>query len=96
MLCNNTELGGAKMMHLELHLTALHAKSLSFLFDETCCLQWQSIENLFCDNDLLNAILLLNIKISSKTIRQLLPLRSLIVSFTVLLKFCSNAVYQHF
>ena len=29
-----------------------------------------------------------NIKISSKTIQRLLPLRSLIVSFTVLLKFC--------
>ena len=31
-----------------------------------------------------------NIKISSKTIQRLLPLRSLIVSFTALLKFCNN------
>ena len=34
-LCNNIESGGAKMLHLELYLTALHVKNLSLLFDET-------------------------------------------------------------
>ena len=29
VLCNNIETGGAKMMHLESYLTALHTKSLS-------------------------------------------------------------------
>ena len=33
-----------------------------------------------------------NIKINSKTIQRLLPLRSLIVSLTLLLKFCNNLV----
>ena len=79
-------------MHLESYPTALLAKSLSLLFNETYCSQWKFIENLFFDRNLLSAILLSNIKISSKTIQQLLPLRSLIVSFTVLLKFCNNPV----
>ena len=92
VLCNNIESGGAKMMHLESYLTALHAKSLSLLFDETYRSQWKSGENLFFDRNLLSAILLSNIKISSKTIQRLLPLRSLIVSFIVLLKFCNNPV----
>ena len=35
VLCNNIESGGAKMLHLELYLTALHVKNLSLLFDET-------------------------------------------------------------
>ena len=68
VLRNNIESGGAKMMHLESYLTALHAKSLSLLFDETYCSQWKSIENLFFDRNLLRAILLFNIKITSKTI----------------------------
>ena len=80
------------MMHLESYLTALHAKSLSLLFDETYCSQWHFLENLFFDRNLLSAILLSNIKISSKTIQRLLPLRSLLVSFTVLPKFCNNPV----
>ena len=65
-----------------------------FFFDETYCSQWESIENLFFDCNLLSAILLSNIQIiiSSKAIQRLLPLRSLIVSFTVLLKFCNNLV----
>ena len=61
-LCNNIESGGAKMMRLESYLTALHAKSLSLLFDETYCSQWKFIENLFFDRNLLSAILLSNIK----------------------------------
>ena len=80
------------MLHLKSYLTALHVKSLSLLFDETYCSQWKFIENLFFDRNLLSTILLSNIKISSKTIPRLLPLRSLIVSFTVLLKFCNNPV----
>ena len=72
VLCNNIESGGAKMMHLESYLTALHVKSLSLLFDETYCSQWKFIENLFFDRNLLSAILLSNIKISSKTIQRLL------------------------
>ena len=92
ILCNNIESGGAKMLHLESYLTALHVKSSALLFDETYCSQWKFIENLFFDRNLLSAILLSNIKISSKTIQRLLPLRSLIVSFTVLLKFCNNPV----
>ena len=68
------------MLHLESYLTALHVKSLSLLFDETYCSQWKFIENLFFDRNLLSAILLSNIKISSKTIQRLLLLRSLIVS----------------
>ena len=92
VLCNNIEFGGAKMLHLESYPTALHVKSLSLLFDETYCSQWKFIENLFFDRNLLSAILLSNIKISSKTIQRLLPLRSLIESFSVLLKFCNNPV----
>ena len=78
------------MMHLESYLTALQTKSLSLLFDETYCSQWKFIKNLFFDRNLLSAILLPNIKISSKTIQRLLPLRSLIVSFTVLLNNASD------
>ena len=62
------------MMRLESYLTALHAKSLLRLFDETYCSQWKSIENLFFDRNLLGAIFLSDIKISSKTIQRLLPL----------------------
>ena len=80
------------MIHLESYLTALHVKSLSFLFDETYCSQWKSIENSFFDRNLLSAILLSNSKINLKTIQRLLPLRSLTVSFFVLLKFCNNPV----
>ena len=40
----------------------------------------------------MSTILLSNIKINSKTIQRLLPLRSLIVSITVLLKFYCNPV----
>ena len=47
VLCNNIESGGAKMLHLESYLTALHAKSLSLLFGETYYSQWKFIENLF-------------------------------------------------
>ena len=43
VLCYNIESGRAKMMHLKSYLTALHAKSLSLLFDETYCSQWNSI-----------------------------------------------------
>ena len=77
VLCNIIESGGAKILHLESYLTALHVKSLSLLFDETYCSQWKFIENLFFDRNLLSAILLSNIKISSKTIQRLLPLRLL-------------------
>ena len=63
VLCNNIESDGGKMMHLESYLTA------SFPFDETYCLQWKSIENLFFDRNLLSAIFLPNTKISSKTIQ---------------------------
>ena len=80
------------MMHLKLYLIALQTKSLLLLFDETYRSKWKSIKNLFLDRNLLRAILLSNIKISLKTIQRLLPLRSLIVSFTVLLKFCYNSV----
>ena len=92
VLCNNIESGEAKMIHLELYLTALYAESLLLLFDETYCSQWKFIENIFFDLNLLSAILFSYIKISSKTIQRLLSLRSLIVSFTVLLKFCNNPV----
>ena len=74
VLCNNIESGGAKMMHLDSFLTGLHAKSLSFVFDEASCLQWKSIENLLFDRNLLSAILLSNINISWKTFRRLLQL----------------------
>ena len=57
------------MMHLESYLTALHAKSLSLLFNETYCSQWKSSKNLFFDRNLLNAILLSDIKNRSKTIQ---------------------------
>ena len=57
------------MMHLESYQTALHAKGLSFVFDETYCSQWKSIKNLSFDRNLLSAIFLSNIKISSKTIQ---------------------------
>ena len=63
------------MMQLESYLIAPHPKSLSLLFDKTYCSQWKYIENLFFDRNLLCAILLSNIKITSKTIRRLLPLR---------------------
>ena len=66
VLCNNTESGGAKMLHLESYLTALHIKSFSLLFDETYCSQWKFIENLFFDRNLLSAILLSNIKSARK------------------------------
>ena len=80
------------MMHLESYLTALHAKRLSLLFDETCCSQWKYVENLLLNRNLLSAILLSNIKFSSKTIQRLLAFGSLIVLSTVLLKFCNNPV----
>ena len=73
VLCN-IESGRAKIMHLESFLTALHAKSLSFIFDKACCSQWKSIENLLLDHNLLSAILLSNMKISSKTFWRLFQL----------------------
>ena len=83
-------------MHLESYLTALPAKSLSLLFDEIYSSQWKSMENLFFDCFLLSVLLLSNIKISSKTFSILLPLTSLTVSFTVLLKLCDNPVPNTF
>ena len=35
VLCNNIESYGAKLMHLESYLIALHVKSLSLLSDKT-------------------------------------------------------------
>ena len=68
VLCNNIDSSGTKVIHLESYLTALHAKSLSFFFEETFCSQWKSIKNVFFDCNLLSAILLSDIKVSSKAI----------------------------
>ena len=57
----------------EYNLSALCTKSVFFLFNDTCCSQWKSIKSVFFDYNLLSAILLSNIKISSKTFQRLLP-----------------------
>ena len=87
-LCSSFEKGGANMIHLQSYLTALHAKYLSCLFNESFFSQWKTIESLFFDHNLLYAVLTYNLKVTSKLIQKLLPLRSLTASFFVLKKLC--------
>ena len=46
--------------------------------------QWKYIESLFFDHNLLHAILTSNLKLTSKVIQKLLPLRSFTASFSAL------------
>ena len=90
VLCGNIESGGVNMIHLESYLIALHAKNVSLLFDDTFCSPWKFIELLFINRNLLGAILFSNIKINTKPIKKLLPLRSMYVSFAILFKFSDD------
>ena len=85
--CSSFEKGGANMIHLQSYLTALHAKYLSCLFNKSFFSQWKTIKSLFFDHNLLYAVLTSNLKVASKMIQKLLPLRSLTTSFSVLKNF---------
>ena len=90
MLNRLFSVGNADMLHCNEYCNIKRDYPLEGLRRTTCLMSYQ--ESVCNDRNLLSAILLSNIKISSKTIQRLLPLRSLIVSFTVLPKFCNNSV----
>ena len=75
------------MIHLQSYLAALHAKYLSYLFNESFFSQWKTIESMFFDHNLLYAVLTFNLKVTSKVIQKLLPLRSLTTSVSVFKNF---------
>ena len=75
-LCSSFEKCGANMIHFQSYLTALHAKYLSCLFNESIFSQWKFIKSLFFDHNLLYAVWTSNLKLTSKVIQKLLPLDS--------------------
>jgi len=70
------------MLHLESYLSALKIKGLTCLFDDI--FRIKKIEEIYFDHNVLHAILLSNIKLTSKSFEGVFPLRSLLASFSLL------------
>ena len=83
-------------MHLESYLSALQIKSFACLFDDSFFFsQWKNVEKIFVDRNMLCAILLSNMKPSSKVFKTILPLRSLTVAYALLQNFKDDDHYNN-